>query len=773
MGTIRRGDYLLARLLLDRRQFLQGLGAAALGATGVGLLTGCGGGGSGGGGGQSASSTPASGRVALPSGTTLSPTSLSVVSGGSVNTPAASGQFQARVYTAEPSLAVLTNSAGNSLLLGFIDPQSGSSTIDATSTAVALLYFAIGGPTVPPANKAQILQLLAAHAVTPLLASTIATRTAADPLALQNGDTQITAALQSAYTTLTANVLRAAAVLARPVTRAAALSRAAAPPLELIQPTGQQSGIEVVQPDNVLGVQAINHFRRRAQMFLYRVGEVSTAGVTTNYPAVVSLGDRIDISATTALGLFTTLDNLFSGATAFTPVTTPPQALTLQPNTKQTNFEVVVLGASGSPNPPFFGDPKYAAASPTWVTNVGNLNLFTAIGDMALGFILELWGLRFVITDAAPIQAVLDGLAGIQAQVPTMADLLARARAGKFSDAIADLIELAATSDIVSSNIKQALRPYILQLEHEAAVAASGPISSKLMASAFRLISAAFTPVGITMGVGDLAAIAHDLANSNPGDLWTANLVQPTFTLNPATASTAAGGRVTFSVQLPVGATGKFAFDWTQTSPYGTLSASNGKVGNSLETTDASVTVDLVTTGSDTQTITVTVTAYEVDASGNKSQFGVATAKVTIDASTTVQAGSLVFTRQNADGSIILFGFYTFSTVPGATSYGIYNGTANSIISYIGSNLTAAEIAKGAPVLDQGSTSSQPFNESIAYKVTNHTQGFFNLGGGLIGYYIAPGNFPPGTFSGDVSGMRQNLVDFFAKYPAEVKAFFY
>ncbi len=740
--TMKQGDYRLAQLLMDRREFLRGMGTVCS-AAGVCLLTGCGSGGSAG---SAVRNYSAGGRVVLPTGTALSPANLSVVSGGSVTVPSTNGQFSATVYTQEPSLAVLTDAAGNSLLLGFVDPQSNATTMDAASTAVALLFFAIGGPTVPPANKRQILQLLAANAVTAPLASVISMRTGGNPLALQNGDAQITAALHTAYTTLTANVLRAARkAMAAPRMGVAAEQTApsrAVEPMELLQPTGQQSGIEVVQPTGIVGVQAINHYRRRAQMYIYRVGEVSTGGAATNYPAAVPVGSKLDISATTALGLFTTLDNLFSGLTAFTPVTSPAQTLSLQPNTRQTKFEVVVLGASGSPNPAFFSDPKYSAVSPAWITSVGNLNLFTAIGDMALGFILELWGLRFVITDAAPIQAVLDGLAGLQAQVPTVADLLARARAGKYSEAIADVIELAAKSDIVSSTIKQALKPYILQLEHEAAVGATGTISGKLMSSAFRLLSAAFTPVGITMGLGDLAAIAHDLAISNPGDLWTANLILPTFTLSPTSATSSAGGRVTFSVKLPIGATGSFVFDWSQNSPFSTLSASNGKVSNSLETNDASISVDLVTTPSDVNPITVTVTAFEVDSSGARSPFGIAAAKVTIGAGTVVQAGTRVYKKEYPDGRFTWFAFYTFSPVSGATKYVVKGSNAT---------LTKADIDMGAPVVDQGLTSDPDLTTFVPYGKT----GFFNLGG-LIGYYVYPGGSPTFKYYGSGDEVLQH-----------------
>ncbi|HLJ57330.1 MAG TPA: hypothetical protein VKT77_19995 [Chthonomonadaceae bacterium] len=717
-------DRRIAELLLGRREVILAAGGCL-----AALLSGCGGG-SGGAGGTKAIGT--TGRVVLPPGASMAHTGTSVVAGGSLTTPSAGGQFNAAVYTPEPSLAVLIDGSGNSLLMGFLDPQSGANTIDATSTAAALLYFAIGGPVAPIANKAQILQLLAAHPVVAPLASTIAARFAANPLALQSGDAQVSAALETAYGTLTASVLRAA--VAQPAPGAPhdagpAVRRADVQPNELVQPSGQQSGVEVVQPGGSLGVQAINHFRRRAQMFVYRVGEVSTAGVTTTYPTAVPVGSRLDISATTALGLFSTLDNLFSGTTAFTPVTTAPQPLSLQPNTKQTNFEVVVLGASGSDNPAFFSDPKYSQVSQTWLANVQNLNLFTAIGDVALGFILELWGLRFVITDAAPVQAVLDGLATIQTKAPTIAEVLAVARKGGYKQAVIDLIEAAASSDIVSKQMKEALKPYIRQLENDIAVKGGETISSKLMASAFRLISAAFTPVGVTLGLGDLAAIAHDLAASNPGELWTVNLVQPTFSLSPQTTSVAPGGRATFAVKLPTDVTGSFVFDWSQSSPFATLSASSGKVGNTLETTDTSTTVDLITTSSDTQPITVTVTAFEVDAKGNRTRFGVASATATIGFATTEPASPVIVTKVHTiqvDGvdvvKPLIYGFLVFAQRAGATEYVLNNVP-----------LHASEISASVPVIDQAR--NDDLSTFVPY-VVGQNRNFFNFGGGSIGLLI-------------------------------------
>jgi hypothetical protein len=206
-------------------------------------------------------------------------------------------------------------------------------------------------------------------------------------------------------------------------------------------------------------------------------------------------------------------------------------------------------------------------------------------------------------------------------------------------------------------------------------------------------------------------------------------------------------------------------YKWSTAGARGQLSDSKGDKGDSFETTDSSVLYSPYAgqRGADTVTVeAVIITGAE------KTELDAATATVTVTtpASTTAQAGTLIFTRNNADGSVTIFGFYTFPQQSGAIGYAI----GGNAIQAVGSYLTAADLQNPAPVISQAASSTQGFTAAMAYTVSFNNQGFFNLGGGLVGYYVYTGGFPPGSEPpGLVPGLEQSLRTFFKTNPATVR----
>src|SRR5262249_55117525 len=109
--------------------------------------------------------------------------------------------------------------------------------------------------------------------------------------------------------------------------------------------------------------------------------------------------------------------------------------------------------------------------------------------------------------------------------------------------------------------------------------------------------------------LGDIGATINETATAPFGDIWTALILKQTLHLSPLNPSVSPGDRVTFIVSKPNDTADIFEYDWIQTSPYATLSASDG-AGSKITTKQLSV--DLVTTGSDSAPITVTVTGYDI-----------------------------------------------------------------------------------------------------------------------------------------------------------------
>jgi len=183
---------------LDRRQFLQFVSGVSVSVLG---LEGCGGG-NGGSGGGSLQTTH--GNVILPAGSSLSPAQLSVNNSVASQPLAADGSFTAKTEPNVPVLVMLRHASGRGVMFGFVDPASASNVLDATSQAVALLYFALGGYGIPIDHKRDVLSLIRKDPAAAPLAGVIAARIAADPFALENGDAQIGAALQVGYSAIVA-----------------------------------------------------------------------------------------------------------------------------------------------------------------------------------------------------------------------------------------------------------------------------------------------------------------------------------------------------------------------------------------------------------------------------------------------------------------------------------------------------------------------------------------------------------------------------------------
>ena len=210
----------------------------------------------------------------------------------------------------------------------------------------------------------------------------------------------------------------------------------------------------------------------------------------------------------------------------------------------------------------------------------------------------------------------------------------------------------------------------------------------------------------------------------------------------------------------PTGTTGNVEYDWTQSSAFSTLSASDGTVGNSIKTTSSSTSVDLVTTGSDTGTITVTVIGYKVSSGGVKTQFGEAQAKVTMSSGTTGNTGTVIVVKYDpigGNGYFTAFAFATFSVVPNATQYVMSSG-GNRI-----ATLYESDLAAGAPVVD--TVANQDTSTLVPYSDGNgSTKRFFNLGGGLVGYMALTftGTYQPVSYEQSVLASDQQAMAQFA-----------
>lgn len=649
-----------------RREVLLGLALSPL------ALAGCGGS-SNNGGGLSLKATR--GVAAFPVGFALPPTSLKVESGLGSGALDASGQFTVPLVgqAVGPTLAWI-RSIDKVVLAGFIDANS--AVIDVQSTAIALLYFALGGFEIPGDRKNELLTLIRAEAAVAPLVAAIARRMAVNPYALAEGDSEVGTALKTAIDAILASKpVRSAIRPTSPRKSAVASSRAPDAKL-LLSPDGIHSNLEVLQADKPQSFTATNHARRYCRVYVYETGVEDKNGVRTNYPQAKFIDPLVPLGSTAALGLLSTLFGFFNRTTAFVPVSTKPITLSMATDSSRTYFDIVVLGSSNIAFPPaFFNDSKYAAEKQKWQDAIVRMNLASWLVDIIFGMMLEVWGLRDLVKSEAAVEAAIEAFRneelGVFAQIATLAG------SGKFVEATKEFLLFATASTANAVRIRSALAALIPQL--------GGTIGAEEAAAGaqvcLKMFQAAFAAVGVILGAGDLGAVLWDLANSEQGERWQATLFVPRVTLSPATATIAPGDSQTLFANAGVtGATLKYA--WTLTGSDLANLAGDGQAGRSFETNTNSVT--LATTPSTRGALTVAVKVFQMDTGGARTELGGANSVITVTNDIPPGTVKIVFTSLNPGDSALTPDTLRMPTYR-ATTVGAYQG--NPVVDALFSNL--------------------------------------------------------------------------------------
>lgn len=649
---------------IDRRQFLRIAGGALVAVGSAGMM-GCGGGGASGG---TQGTTTISGNLQLPSGSSISPSSLVAVNLLGQSKISSSGKFAVNVPTSGPSLVTVQNSSGNGVYFGFVgDPQIGSA-INAASSAVVLLYFVFGCASLPASVRASVIEYLNESPVVATFAQVVAARVSLNPTAIEDGDAQIGHALIAAYTGLGGTTPSSK----RATSQTSVVEQPAGLPLQvLVQPGSAMSGFQVVQGDTAGTVIGTNTYHRPSEMFLYRVGDVSTAGVTTPITPPQLVGTPTWVSGTASLSIGTTLSNLFSGKTAFTPVNSAPLALNLDSGQAQTQYETVVLFSSASTTAPaFYSDPKYTAEVPIWQTEQRNLTLYSFFIDLVLAGMLEILGVRDVIASEIQLRTVAAQIAAIEDTA--WQQIVASVQYGAFGPQLQSAVATAIGSDVVSLQIRASFAPLVALVAQRKAF-----LTKTIPSTAFTMIKGAYAIAGVILGAGDVAAVIADVSNSDQGDLWTASVSEATLHLNPATVTVVPGSTspTSFTVSIVAGATGTFVWTWTLTGGVNAQltdeAVPTAHKGTTLIDISAT-TVYLLTTPSDTNTMTLQVQGFSVGTGGALTSIGTASSEITIQATSkdTLLPTNFVMLTFPPD-PVSTFGYvlavYTFAIPSGAT----------------------------------------------------------------------------------------------------------
>ncbi|HEY4320104.1 MAG TPA: hypothetical protein VGM77_02910 [Gemmatimonadales bacterium] len=747
---------------IARRKFLVGMQAVLVGLSGLNLA-GCGAGSAAESGTPPppppppASGGPGSGTIVFPTGFAPKLTGLTVTSGHGVVTVDSAMGFGATTDPSNPSMVYLQDATGAVIFLGFVDPASTSNTLGALSTAIALIYFALDAYSLPPANNAAILALIAADPHTTTLANAISQRMLASTYALDRSDSAITAALATAYAGITGAALSGRRVA--PVTTAALESGGT----ELAISGGLQSGFNInVDPTGATtSYTGQNTFRRYATMYAYQTGSTDTSGTKTTLTKALLTGTPIDVDSTQRLNFITALKDIFSMTAPLTPVTSDAVTLSLPSGTTQATFDIIVLGSSGAADPPaFFSQAAYSGEHARWESQVARLNLRTSVGDLFLGLILNMIGVASIQAHAVAIDAAVASLEAI-GDAAWEASIQAAAAGTNMMAPVnyaARILLLNAGFPETSSAWAHQVFKTVTALGEAAGDASVAAIAEATfttnLAIGLRLIAGAISGASIVLGVGDLAAVIYDVLHAQQGDVWSAILGVLPFHVSPTSVNITPGSSTPqqFTVSLPPGATGNFVWTWTLTGgSTAQITDEEGHQGTVLSKI-GSMSVFLLTTSNDVHPMTLTVEGFFVESGGNTDSLGTAVAAIAVTVPNafavrtwTVSVDDDNFSDPTAtDQFATVEGFFTFPVTPGATNYQIVTPQENVY------NLAADSIAAlplATDVLDFPATTVLGYGAPWGQ--------FVQLGNGMIGLNMNYAFFPgPNTLYVSPDGIQ-------------------
>ena len=588
------------------------------------------------------------GSVTLPAGSALSLPTLRVSGCLGETAIGANGAFRIQEPGASPALATVITVDGAPILYGFVNGAGGSNTIDASSTAVAMLFYALPAFTMLRDAWPETLALLAADANTATLAQVIATRVAASPRAIADGDATIIAAVNAALAGI-----RGSATFTR-LTRAAGRET----PLLLqytTDPGTTQSGVDVAPNSSGNGIVVTNYYRRHLRYFIYRTGYRDAQGVDqpiTPWQQVdaVTRDSWQFVPATSGLsGAIGSLIDLAGGQVVYSANRTSGIEMPFLPSdAKRIYYKVAVVGPSLTNTSLTGGLPAQLQASP-YVDEIAEaystmtaLTLMQELVIPALLTVVPAEAFAKPLGGRAAADLAKDLIRTFSSNVPGFAESLA---INNWKGALTNVLRGVADNERLRYTLFERFVSSGL-LKGNARVIAMG-VAAKL--------GSVMTAVDTFLTAFDLGIVVSHLTSSQPVVLWDVAQAPPNVRLQPNPATVTAGDGVDITV-YGSGGLGSPEYHWETPGVHGTLDDGAGHTGKTLTTTTPKIifTADAEASADDTDTVTVTVYS---NSGGSQKLAGSDTAVVNITAGVTPHT-ELVNFRYNADEAVYYDGDY-------------------------------------------------------------------------------------------------------------------
>ncbi len=536
---------------LTRRQTLQSLATAAAFASGIGGtifgLAGCGGAG----GGEEGSSNRTGLRaraisvsVGLPSGNAVpGVSSLKVWSSAGIDSPGADGKAKVTVFNDGPQYAEARDTQGRLVVSGFVG--QGRTTLDATSTAELLAYFALGAGALASEGRVAVLggvkTLNGFQAIVDAVTSQIATRG-----------------------TVTRDGVVLDAIEMFVAANPRSLSRKVSSRGTLVEPDAEASG--VILDTLVDGeLKLTNNYLRRGHAWLERTGYKSKDG--QEHVGLLEI-EQFDLAVPSRYGGFTSaIGDIIAGNYVWSPVTMPTKGIPLAPaDALETYYKLTVVGIGGT-----LGDYPLLSQERQDVRNTVAFKalFFDLLLPVISNILLPLKGDEFdEFVDHCDANTVMSDAINLLRQ--TVPEALGLMNAGEYAAAASTVWKAAWTTNsmlpVLSATFLSFVRDRVL-----------GSMSYEMAADRFKNAIGIFGAVDLTASCFDVGLLIHDWANSNHADIFKITSRGGKITVIPdqtsANPDQAVNVRVVIQDKNPAAV---YKYEWSVSAGY-RLTAGDGK----------------------------------------------------------------------------------------------------------------------------------------------------------------------------------------------------
>jgi len=565
---------------------------------------------------------PVTGKLELPSGSPVAPSTCKVLALTGKSAVADDGSFPVLAPKEGKFQVCLTDAAGNLMLTGFAGPTGAK--ISARETAVTLAYYALGGFALPPEYDEALLDLIRASSAIDTLAAVIETKFLTNPMVITDGDDDLTAAIEAARDDLVPEMAKFSASVqpekvplpfaARPVAANTTSNK-----LIQIDPdaTTMQSGIQIFQNPSGEGIVAQNSFRRWPSMVCYQTGKENEQGVREDFYPPRQIGDFYNIPSTDRLEFFNAIWDVISGDSPYAPILSDPVDLPLAEGSQKTFYKIVVLGPTLDfvTIPPVWSDTLFFAFADSWDNKMDSLVFKTFWLDFAWPVIETFLFVKGANTQQAKLDSFVDEFKSLCDSRLANLGVILRSKEDTFLIFAVQLVLDTLKNDgrfriDFLNACQKALKQSALNRANFEAM--EGKL--KAMSNAAAVVAA----IQVAFASVDVAAVIKDLQSSRSGEVWSATVIPAKVHLEPSKA-TVTQNQVSASFTASVGGSpdGTFVYRWSTTGTYGIISDNAGKQGKNFDSTQKTV-YYMVDPGAmiNGELDTITVEVFDDDGSG-------------------------------------------------------------------------------------------------------------------------------------------------------------